>query len=396
MAAPPAANGVFIDIFMTQPIPSPERAQPPAAPGSFSPAAAPPADPVFPPSFLTDLVEPLFATPERARLVSSLIGAPLALAAYRALGPTARTAGIDESALRQHAQIEAVQSREPRERSLQFIAALDAAGIPSVAIKGLATAFALYPRPYFRLTPDVDLLVRAEHVAALARLLEQWGFVTVRDSSAVRAWGALTVASFAPIAPPEAGYFLDVHRLIDDPPAARGIPTEAVFARARTIDVQGVALRVPGPEDSFVILALNAFRDLYEARGLKSLFDAALLLRAPLDWGAIERMAEQGRFIRRVVFYRELLSALGVAALESPFTEHKLGPLAQRLLDRISQNMRSLASPRLPDGLKLALELALYDSPLHTARRNAHRLVGLVMRPSHALPGLPCRELADI
>jgi hypothetical protein len=189
---------------------------------------------------------------------------------------------------------------------------------------------------------------------------------------------------------------LDIHRLIDDPPAARGIPTEAVFARARTIDAQGVALRVPGPEDSFVILALNAFRDLYEPRGLKSLFDAALLLRAPLDWAAIERMAEQGRFVRRVVFYRELLSALGVAALEAPFADRKLGPLARRLLRRVSQNMRSLALSRLPDGLKLALELALYDSPLHTARRNAHRLVGLAMRPSHALPGLPSRELADI
>ncbi len=396
MAPPLAANGVFSDLFMTQPNPSPERARPHAAPGSLSPAAAPAVEPIFPPRFLRELVEPLFATPERARLAGALLGAPLALVAYRALAAAARPAGIDASELHRQAQIEAVQSREPRERALTFIAALEAAGIPSVAIKGLATAFALYPQPYFRLIPDVDLLVRPEHIAALARLLERRGFVTVRDSSAVRAWGALTVASFAPIAPPGAGYFLDIHRLIDDPPAARGIPTEAVFARARTIDAQGVALRVPGPEESFVILALNAFRDLYEPRGLKSLFDAALLLHAPLDWVAIERMAEQGRFVRRVVFYRELLSVLGVAALEAPFADRKLGPLARRLLRRVSQNMRSLALSRLPDGLKLALELALYDSPLHTARRNAHRLVGLAMRPSHALPGLPCRELADI
>lgn len=341
---------------------------------------------VLPAGFVAGLVVPIFATNERARRAVGLIGAPLAHACARAVQPA-----LDPEALKAGAQAQAILGKAPRERVVKLCAALANAGIETVALKGLATAYALYPRPCLRLLPDADILVRPADLEGLVARLKAWGFASVIAPATVRRWGALTAASFAPVTPPDRRYLIDVHVAVDDAPASLGLTTEAVFARSRPLATPAGTLRVPAPEHAWCILALHAFRDFYEPRGLKSLVDAALLLAgrgAGLDWGLIERTARAGRFVRRAVFYRDLLAALGMAC-PRPFRGIGLGRVEHWLLARAAANFRSLARPCASDAVKLACEALLLDSPLETVRWNGRRLAGLVRPRSHALAGLP-------
>ncbi|MFQ5957959.1 MAG: nucleotidyltransferase family protein [Alphaproteobacteria bacterium] len=346
------------------------------------------ATPALPPAFVTGLVEPLFADAGRARSAVALIGAPMALVCAE----RCRDPALDLKELRAAAQVEAVSAKPVRARLLAFCAAVDKAGVPTVAIKGLATSITLYPRPYQRLLPDVDLLFREDDLAAVTHLLGSWRFVTLTGAVESRRWGALTEASFAPVAPPDRAFLVDIHCHVDDAPASRGLTTEAVFARAGVVETGIGRVRVPAPEHAFCILALHAFRDFYEPRGLKSLFDAALLLRrhgAEMDWDEVERCARGGRFVKRVVFYRELLARLGAAELDAPFAGRRPSLIERRLLAAVADNFRRLDTFTMSDRRKLVLEAALLDSPIESLRWNVERLRGLIAPRTHALAGLP-------
>lgn len=342
----------------------------------------------LPGGFVADLVAPLMADTRRARLAADLIGAPLTLACA-AQCPDAE---IDRESLRAAAQVQAVRAKPIRRRLAGLCAALANGGAPPVAFKGLASAVTLYPRPYLRLVPDADLLFRAEGLPRLTEMLRLWGFASVAAPATVRRWGALTEASFAPLAPPDRAFLIDVHRLVDDPPASRGLTTATIFDRAITVASDGGALRVAAPEHAFSILALHAFRDFYEPRGLKSLFDAALLLARhgpDLDWDAVERAARAGRFMRRMRFYRALLAEIGLGPLCPVFNERPPSPHLRRLAAGVAANFRHLTRFRQPDRRKLLFEATLHDSIAETLRWNGARLRGLLRPPSHHLPGLP-------
>jgi len=345
--------------------------------------------------FLDRLVAPLVSDSWRAAMMCSLIGAPLAQAVCERFVTLGKgEVALDLAALKVKAQIAAVEATATRGRVLSFLNALNSAGIECMVIKGLATAMVLYPHPALRLLPDVDILVRPPDLPHLVAHMRDAGFKTAHVPGAERKWGALTVSSFAPVMPPEGDYLIDVHQAVDDPPACNGVPADEIFAASRLVDVDGVGLRVPGANHMFALLVLNAFRDLYEPRGLKSLFDATLLLaNAPPDMAALGDMARRGAFVRRAAFYRELCLELGVGDVSALVPDCRLGPLGRHLLRRTADNMKSFTLMRFPDTLKLAFEMALYDSPSTMARRNVGRLMGLVRPHSHALAGLPVEAL---
>jgi len=103
-------------------------------------------------------------------------------------------------------------------------------------------------------------------------------------------------------------------------------------------------------------------------------------------------MAKRGQFVNRTLFYRDLISEIGVPGAEGLFAGRQLGSMGRRLVQQIAANMRSLALPHLPDSFKLRLEMCLYDSPLHLMMRNGERLAGLVIRRTHNLPDLPIEK----
>lgn len=346
----------------------------------------------LPAPFLDNLVRPLFAEPRRAALATELLGAPLAAAARLALDGSPIS---DTAALPPVARVGLVEAAATRHAALSCLASLRDAGIEHVAIKGLAAAYTLYPHPGLRPLPDVDILVRQSDLAALVAHLKAAHFATVEVPGATRRWGALTISSFAAAAPPDGAFLIDVHVAVDDPPASAGVPAHEIFEASREVETEGGPVRMPGREHMLALLILNAFRDLYEPRGLKSLFDAALLLAdTSPDLEQVAAMARRGAFRRRAVFYRELCALLGVGDVSGLLPGHRLGPHGRRLVSEVADNMRSITLLRFSDTRKLAFEMALYDSPMTTLRRNAGRILGLVRPRSNALPDLPVAETA--
>ena len=155
--------------------------------------------------------------------------------------------------------------------------------------------------------------------------------------------------------------------------------------------------RVPALEHSFAIAGIHLFRDFYRPEALKGLFDGCLILNrfgGRLDWTHIEAVARRGRFINRLVFFRELLEALGAG--RAPLFEDR--PLARWLrpsLAHVVENYRALDWLVMSDRRKLLIEAGLLDSPLDTLRLNWRRLRGIAAPPTHYLPGLRIVNVED-
>ena len=342
---------------------------------------------LFPAAFVERLIEPLFADSRRAEFATQLLGAPLAFACVR----LCRKPAVDRDALHASAAHESIRLRKVRERVIRLAGELAGEGLPGVAIKGLATALSVYPRPAYRALPDVDMLFHERDLPRLARRLTALGFRTATDPEALRAWGALTEASFAPVVPPDRGFFLDVHRAVDEPPAGRGLDADRVFARAGEVGTEWGPCRVTAREHSYAIAALHAFRDFYRPEGLKGIFDACLILArfgGALDWGEVEAVAQRGRFVKRMVFFRELLAALGAG--EAPvFAGRRVASWLRPRLDAIARNYGTLERLATGGADKVVLEAALLDSPLASLRLHWRRLRRLAAPRSHGLPGVP-------
>ena len=348
---------------------------------------------LFPALFIERLVEPLFAEAPRAEVAEAWLGAPLAYACAR----MCHSPEVDLQALHGRAAHESMGSRKTRSRAVELAGDLAAEGIDAVAFKGLATALGVYPLAAYRLLPDVDFLFREADLPRLAECLSARGYVTGVDLQAIRPWGVLAEASFAPIFQADREFFVDVHRAVDERPASLGLDAETIFSRSVRVDTEWGSCRVASHEHGFAIAALNLYRDFYRPEALKGLFDGCLILNrfeGRLDWAHIEAVARRGRFVNRLVFFRELLEALGAG--RAPLFEDR--PLARWLrpsLAVVVENCRSLDWLVMSDARKMLLEAGLLDSPLATVRLHWRRLRGLSAPPIHYLPGLPVVNVGE-
>lgn len=348
---------------------------------------------LFPQPFIERLVSPLFAEPARAELAEAYLGSPMAYACAE----MCQSRAVDLEVLHGRAAYESIKSRRTRARGVELAGALAGEGIESVAFKGLATSLSVYPHPAYRLLPDVDFLYREADLPRLAKFLAARGFVTSLGPLPTRPWGVLIKASFAPIYQADRTFFLDVHRAVDEPPASRGLDSETIFSRGVTLNTDWGPCMVACHEHSFAIAALHIYRDFYRPEALKGLFDGCLILNRfgrGLDWPHIEALARRGRFVNRLVFFRDLLEALG-AGRAPLFEDRSLSRWLRPLLALVVENCRTLDWQVMSDGRKMLLEAGLLDSPLATVRLNWRRLRSLAAPPVHYLPGVPVEEAED-
>ena len=163
--------------------------------------------------------------------------------------------------------------------------ALEAAGIPVMLLKGLYFAERLYGayerRPQF----DLDILVRARHVRAAARVLSGLGFIR-------RAYDLHSMTFVRD------GLKVDLHGWLRRAPAYR-VDEAAVWQSARTVRVGTLDVLTLSDEYTIVFLGLACFEDIGQAMvRLKQLLDLFLLLRqvdATTDWDAFfARRASEG------------------------------------------------------------------------------------------------------
>jgi hypothetical protein len=173
---------------------------------------------------------------------------------------------------------------------VRLAADLSVVDVQVLVFKGIHLAFAVAPRPDFRLCLDADVLVFGDFERAAARLraLAGWQVADANWSTYGATWEAT-------------GAYVDLHRLVLPPRFGR-FDVAAVRARARARpDVFGPRVLVPDPLDAAVLAIANHVKDQFGATSHgKIAGDLALLERyAGVGPEALAaRLAEHG--LRRV------------------------------------------------------------------------------------------------
>jgi hypothetical protein len=170
--------------------------------------------------------------------------------------------------------------------AVRIQALLSRAGIPSVALKGTALVAAHYPLAAARHVGDLDLLVPRESLdaaaAALAPGAEAAEEQLDHDGHRVR------FPAHLPALRTPAGVCVELH--FAAPGDASGALAARILARPRQVEVQGLPLAVPVPEDCaavacFHAIAGHAGSPVHLPRLVADL--EAIDATAGLDWAAV-------------------------------------------------------------------------------------------------------------
>lgn len=261
------------------------------------------------------------------------------------------------------------------------------AGVPSLAVKGVVTAYWLYADPTERPIGDVDVRIRPEDFRKAATAFEKAGWRIV-DWKPV--YGAFAVE--------RNGVCVDVESVIGAPGLC-GLSIGEMLGRAGEVEVEvgggvgarGATVRVPEIHDHAVLLAVNVFKDKLVDALPWSIEDAKRVVEAPgFDAAKFVERARAGK-VAAIVWIvadwmvRELGSAKGTAAgwagvrtrlggdrgprpvyarLFRWLLEHaRPDALAMRVVTRLGSD----ATRMWPGALRSALALSLESSRRHPA-----------------------------
>lgn len=193
---------------------------------------------------------------------------------------------------RRQARARAAAAAEAAEASRlrEVLAALAAAGIEALLLKGIALAYTHYPKPWLRPRGDVDLLLPHAARDRVVEPLAALGFqpaveVTDRALTAQRHFEG----------PGRLPLRLDVHATLVNPPLLRTLPTfDALRPRARAVPALGPHARALHPADALLHAAVHRVAHHNSSEDLLWLYDMHLLARSlePPDWPHFVAAAE--------------------------------------------------------------------------------------------------------
>jgi hypothetical protein len=180
------------------------------------------------------------------------------------------------------------------------LARLEADGIPTLTLKGLALAETVYPDPVLRPFADLDVLVRPEDRRRADAALLALGHRRVADA---HTWEFDVEHDGATLYAGPDGVHVDLHwALVTEPRYAwSGEAATAVWERATRLTLAGRRTRGLAREDLVLYLAMHLAVH-HALAGLLRHWDVALVLGAgPLDWDALLARAERWR-VRRPLY----------------------------------------------------------------------------------------------
>ena len=200
----------------------------------------------------------------------------------RALEARGTLSGLDETARTalRRALLDQQQERAQLDAlGVAAAAALGAAGIPFVALKGAALGAALYAAPALRPMTDVDLLVAPADKERSLVTLAAAGFR--RPPAELEAFWADAFYNLPLDAPPGQAGKLELHWSIAQ--EGRHAPdVEGILARARVVESAAGRLPIPAPVDLLLHQSLHLSYHYFEPK-LIWLHDLALIHRDPPD-----------------------------------------------------------------------------------------------------------------
>jgi len=222
--------------------------------------------------------------------------------------------------------------REPLLRRID--AALGAAGLRALLVKGAGLAFTAYPKPWLRPMCDVDLLVEPAAEAAAAAALQEAGF-EVTAAPAGRA------ASRPLLAERQAWATTGVFRsLVEVQPhldkiVARPIDNREILERG--LAVEGLAaLRAPSHEDHALLVMQHLAT--CEFHHPLAWVDLGVLVRGGLRWADVEGRARAWKLRTAAWLALRTLRDLGLEAVPAEVVARlRPGPLRRSLLRRYAR-----------------------------------------------------------
>lgn len=288
-------------------------------------------------------------------------------------------------------QIEATKarlmSRYLRGAYRDVLQALAEAGIPTVAFKGYANAFTLYPDPDLRIAGDLDIVVPRDRIAQAVRLLAERDLHPAEMDTGP--WGFIGEESFLPIVGRDGLINIDLHTQADEYPLPLVLPAKTLLRTA--VWNQDAVTRLPGREDTVLLLVSHAARDRFGPEAVKKVLDLIRLLPsgpAPADWDAVWDRAKPARLRKPLATTLALLAVLDIHLGMLPDALQRAVARKQRnrRLQDVAQNWRALAPMDNPGPFgKFADELLLAAEPRVLLYRQSRRLIGL-MRPKSGRP----------
>ena len=196
----------------------------------------------------------------------------------------------------------------------QAVEALNRAGIEPMLLKGAAELLDARRPDGGRMVGDIDLLLPPGHETEALDALDRLGFRRIKTYPA----GAHSVAD---LDRPGNCACIDLHRALLDPPFEGLLPAIDVFARAETLERDGLRYALPAPRDRVLHALVHAqiLEANYYGRRLCLRAARELLRMSPgIDWVEIEAWA--GARGLRPQLEAALLSARDVFGMAWPLS----------------------------------------------------------------------------
>jgi hypothetical protein len=210
--------------------------------------------------------------------------------------------------------VNAIRNDAVQGEVLRVTAALDAAGIPSVPLKGASLMATLYPDVGLRTLSDIDLLVPRARARAAGQVLARAGYERC-DSGLLLERSELFHHHVTFTRPGRVGAFhLELHHRLITSFLSRD-DSEAVLARARRVAYGAGQVRRLAPEDEVFYCCAHLAVHVAEPH-LKWLVDLAeLARREAIDWDVVvARARARGAGTALYEALRRVEAVLGVAA----------------------------------------------------------------------------------
>ena len=235
----------------------------------------------------------------------------LSPAAYRALAPHRVRLGIPQPVwlgFKRSYRLSRARTRRADSLLLPVLAALVAAGLPVIVLKGMDLSTQVYDDPSARPMIDADFMVRHADVPAACRIIESFGYrqkpAAVGDPGLANGHQVRTAANgvgtfFIPNGPP-----IDLHHDLEAPDWLPGIDMDGVWQRSGPARIAGIDVRVLAPEDCLLHLCVHAaFRHVFAVK-LLNLGDIPVALSHwgdHVDWPAFWDRARCWRVERTAI-----------------------------------------------------------------------------------------------
>lgn len=256
------------------------------------------------------------------------------------------------------------------------------AGLEPVALKGFASAHALYDDPVARISGDLDVLVRRDQLAAVIELFGRRGYGFAADGR--RRWGFVSDASFVPFFSPDGVCNIDLHVEADSWPLHAGLSADDVRAAARRVAYRHGTFAAPSPEHALLIAVSNIAKDRFSAPTVSKAIDLSRLLarrHGELDWAEIEARGKRAALTPALRASLALLVELGLPRelVPAPLSRRPSG-LAGQVFARVLADWLAMFPRECGAAALLAREALLVRDPSTFIALNLRRLRGLLRR----------------